>query len=99
MARLITGPDTPINAYGFSYGTSLFTYLTAMFPERVNRVVIDGVMAVEEWWSWPHYEMAGPYIHAGLDLAWEAFLRACADVGGDRVSDTFDAAPDIPMAS
>lgn len=42
--------DTPRLQYiGFSYGTVLGNYFASMFPERVGRVILDGVCNVDDY--------------------------------------------------
>ncbi|PVF95174.1 alpha/beta-hydrolase [Serendipita vermifera] len=43
LVDAIYGHGADVNFWGSSYGTLLATYLTQMFPERVGRVIIDGV--------------------------------------------------------
>lgn len=42
------GEGFDVNFWGISYGTLLGTYLTQMFPERVGRVILDGVYDAEK---------------------------------------------------
>jgi len=35
---------------GFSYGTTLGATVTAMFPERVDKVVLDGVQNPHDYY-------------------------------------------------
>jgi pimeloyl-ACP methyl ester carboxylesterase len=35
---------------GFSYGTVLGATVAAMFPERMDRVILDGVVNVQEYY-------------------------------------------------
>lgn len=39
-----------INYYGFSYGTMLGQVYATMFPDRVRRMVLDGVVDPRDWW-------------------------------------------------
>ncbi|GAB1518887.1 hypothetical protein RhiTH_001952 [Rhizoctonia solani] len=80
MSKMITGPDTPINFYGGSYGTILGSYLVNMFPDRVGRVVIDGVADPISWTTKHSYEwMDGWLNQTEADYDW--FLRACIQAG------------------
>ncbi|RPD70219.1 hypothetical protein L226DRAFT_616293 [Lentinus tigrinus ALCF2SS1-7] len=44
IADALDGPGTPINYLGISYGTLIGSWFINMFPERVGRVVFDGVI-------------------------------------------------------
>ncbi|WP_224389606.1 alpha/beta hydrolase [Pseudonocardia sp. ICBG1293] len=39
-----------INYYGFSYGTLLGQVYATMFPDKVRRMVLDGVVDPRDWW-------------------------------------------------
>lgn len=39
-----------INYYGFSYGTLLGQVYATMYPDRVGRMVLDGVVDPRDWW-------------------------------------------------
>ncbi|KAL8283847.1 hypothetical protein RQP46_005279 [Phenoliferia psychrophenolica] len=43
MSRVLEGEDALINFFGGSYGTILGAYLVNMIPDKINRVLIDGV--------------------------------------------------------
>ncbi|KAH7345035.1 TAP-like protein-domain-containing protein [Rhizoctonia solani] len=80
MSRVITGADTPINYYGGSYGSILGSYLVNMFPERVGRVVIDGVADPISWTTKHSYEWIDGWLNqTEADYDW--FLRACIQAG------------------
>lgn len=40
-----------LNYWGFSYGTTLGQTFMARYPDRVGRVVLDGIADVESWYS------------------------------------------------
>jgi pimeloyl-ACP methyl ester carboxylesterase len=44
MADALYGADTDINFYGISYGTYVGMIFTQMFPDRVGKVFLDGVV-------------------------------------------------------
>ncbi|KAK4183197.1 TAP-like protein-domain-containing protein [Podospora australis] len=75
--------DGLLRYWGFSYGTVLGATVAAMFPERVNRVVLDGVANAHNY-----------YHHFGIDLdefvtddaALRAVLAECVAAGPDRCS-------------
>jgi pimeloyl-ACP methyl ester carboxylesterase len=54
LSSLIEGKDKPINFGGWSYGTVMGQYLVSMFPDRVGRVMIDGVCDILNWVENPH---------------------------------------------
>ncbi|TFK83378.1 alpha/beta-hydrolase [Polyporus arcularius HHB13444] len=43
IANVLDGPEAPINYMGTSYGTLIGSWFVNMFPERVGRVILDGV--------------------------------------------------------
>jgi pimeloyl-ACP methyl ester carboxylesterase len=43
MADALYGSDKDINFYGISYGTYMGMMLTQMYPDRVGKVVLDGI--------------------------------------------------------
>ncbi|CCA67084.1 hypothetical protein PIIN_00919 [Serendipita indica DSM 11827] len=47
------GEGSDVNFWGLSYGTVIGTYLTQMFPERVGRVILDGVYDPEKYANLP----------------------------------------------
>ncbi|KAG8955758.1 hypothetical protein FRC03_011092 [Tulasnella sp. 419] len=45
MSDALEGPNSLINYWGLSYGTAIGAYLVNMFPNRVGRIILDGVMS------------------------------------------------------
>ena len=43
--------DGMLRYWGFSYGTALGETVAAMFPDRMDKVVLDGVLNPEQYWS------------------------------------------------
>ncbi|KAG8998126.1 hypothetical protein FRB94_007181 [Tulasnella sp. JGI-2019a] len=80
IADAITGPGNLINYYGYSYGTILGAYFINLFPERVGRVVVDGVVNVTMSSSLKAYEFFASSISDG-DKALQGFLTQCAEAG------------------
>ncbi|RPD70275.1 alpha/beta-hydrolase [Lentinus tigrinus ALCF2SS1-7] len=77
IANALDGPDTPINYIGTSYGTLIGSWFVNMFPERVGRVVIDGVIdplvfATQE----PALSFRSQLISA--DTIYKALITGCA---------------------
>ncbi|EIW56311.1 alpha/beta-hydrolase [Trametes versicolor FP-101664 SS1] len=81
LADALDGPGRPVNFVGTSYGSLLGMWLINMFPERVGRVIIDGIvnptlLATEETATmWAFHELAD------ADKAYEVFLTGCALAG------------------
>ncbi|KAI0633179.1 TAP-like protein-domain-containing protein [Trametes polyzona] len=81
LADALDGPGSPVNFIGISYGTLLGAWLINMFPERVGRVMVDGVLdprfiATEETapvWAFDQL--------ADSDKVYEGFITGCALAG------------------
>jgi pimeloyl-ACP methyl ester carboxylesterase len=43
--------DGLIRYWGFSYGSALGETIAAMFPDRIDRMIIDGVVNPHEWYN------------------------------------------------
>ncbi|KEP46989.1 putative hydrolase [Rhizoctonia solani 123E] len=80
MHDLLEGPDKPINFWGLSYGTVIGIYFVNMFPERVGRVVLDGVVDPERWANKPSYQKWDVKPES-TDEAFTGFVTACAAAG------------------
>ncbi|KAG8744376.1 hypothetical protein FRC10_010263 [Ceratobasidium sp. 414] len=79
----LEGSDKPIDYWGFSYGTVIGIYFVNMFPSRVGRVVIDGVVDPTYWANRPAHEIWS--INAeSTDEALTGFVQACAAAGPDN---------------
>ncbi|KAF8522995.1 TAP-like protein-domain-containing protein [Gautieria morchelliformis] len=83
LSRIIEGDDSPVNFWGFSYGTAIGSYFVNMFPNRVGRVIIDGVVDPVIWANsysneWFKYDLVD------TDRAFEHFLHACQTAGPQR---------------
>ncbi|KAJ6459651.1 hypothetical protein C8R45DRAFT_1030624 [Mycena sanguinolenta] len=64
--------------YGVSYGSILGATFAAMFPDKVERIIIDGVLDPEAWFS------ANLTIEAtDTDKALQTFFDGCAAAGPD----------------
>jgi len=66
--------DGLLRYYGWSYGTILGAYAAAMFPERIDRMVLDGNIDPEGYRA-GHYE---DFIRDS-DKAFSGFLQECFD--------------------
>jgi pimeloyl-ACP methyl ester carboxylesterase len=82
-ARLAAKPtaDAKLWAYGVSYGTVVGSTFAAMFPDRVGRMVLDGVLDAEMYYGneW------GEFLEQ-TDEAMGEFVRLCYDAGLGRCS-------------
>ncbi|KIX01218.1 uncharacterized protein Z518_08943 [Rhinocladiella mackenziei CBS 650.93] len=67
------GEDGLLRYYGWSYGTALGEYFAAMFPERVDRMLLDGVLDPNIW----KLGHRGNYL-VDADAALEGFAEECA---------------------
>ncbi|QRV92027.1 Abhydrolase domain-containing protein [Ceratobasidium sp. AG-Ba] len=77
---LLEGADKPLNYWGFSYGTIIGIYFVNMFPSRVGRVVLDGVVDPVYWANRPADDIWS--INAeSTDEALTGFVSACAAAG------------------
>ncbi|KAG8721708.1 hypothetical protein FRC09_007499 [Ceratobasidium sp. 395] len=80
MHDILEGPEKPVDYWGLSYGTIIGIYFVNMFPDRVGRVVIDGVLDPVYWANKPAYEMWGVKTES-TDEAFTGFVSACAAAG------------------
>ncbi|KAI8629087.1 TAP-like protein-domain-containing protein [Xylariaceae sp. FL1651] len=65
--------DGLLRYWGLSYGTVLGSTLAAMFPDRVERVLIDGVLNPIQY----YYESADTEAFAAADATFSEFFRQC----------------------
>lgn len=72
------GEDGLLRYYGWSYGTALGSYAAAIFPERVERMVLDGNMNPRDYQAGHYGEFADD-----TDEAFTGFLQACFDAMDD----------------
>ncbi|MFP5068758.1 alpha/beta fold hydrolase [Pseudonocardia nantongensis] len=68
LRRALGAPQ--INYYGFSYGTLLGQVYATTFPDKVRRMVLDGVVDPRNWW----YQA-----NLNQDVAFERNIRAFFD--------------------
>ncbi|CAE6474631.1 unnamed protein product [Rhizoctonia solani] len=80
MHDILEEPNKPIDFWGFSYGTVIGIYFVNMFPERVGRVVLDGVVDPERWANYPSYQKWAVKPES-TDEAFNGFVTACAAAG------------------
>ncbi|OTA99728.1 hypothetical protein M426DRAFT_16190 [Hypoxylon sp. CI-4A] len=69
------GEDGMLRYWGFSYGTTLGATVAAMFPDRIERMVLDGVQNVHEY-----YHAAADFEEfTDADKEFSALFSACAE--------------------
>ncbi|KPI34476.1 Tripeptidyl aminopeptidase [Cyphellophora attinorum] len=78
LARSL-GQDELIRYYGFSYGTLLGATIGAMFPDRIERMVLDGNINPSDY-----YYGLGDEAVSDFDPALEYFFNACAEAGHEH---------------
>ncbi|KAG8723385.1 hypothetical protein FRC11_002456, partial [Ceratobasidium sp. 423] len=83
MNDVLEGPDKAINYWGISYGTLLGNTFVNMFPDRVGRVVLDGVVSPTYWADRPSYQIFEDNLHS-TDDTFNGFAAACAKAGPSR---------------
>ncbi|KAI0772753.1 TAP-like protein-domain-containing protein [Trametes elegans] len=99
LTTLLEGEDALINYYGISYGTVIGQYLVNMFPNRVGRVAIDGVVDANLWANVPAYKWER-YFENSTDDAYKTFISDCAQAiqGSCALANGDDEKPDDLMA-
>ncbi|CAE6452473.1 unnamed protein product [Rhizoctonia solani] len=80
MHDALEGSSKPIDYWGLSYGTMIGIYFVNMFPDRVGRVVLDGVLDPEYYANRPAHEMWSIKPES-TDEAFTGFVTACAAAG------------------
>ncbi|KAF8314514.1 alpha/beta-hydrolase [Clavulina sp. PMI_390] len=83
FASVLEGKDAPVNYAGFSYGTAIGAYFVNMFPDRVGRVLIDGVVEPESWANEAEY-LWGPRDYQDAEKAFGDFATGCIQAGPER---------------
>ncbi|KAG8696109.1 hypothetical protein FRC08_007355 [Ceratobasidium sp. 394] len=75
--------STKINYWGISYGTILGNYFVNMFPKRVGKVILDGV--VDPWiWATENPLKLGDVSLTSTDATFDAFAKLCAEAGPSK---------------
>ncbi|CAE6498743.1 unnamed protein product [Rhizoctonia solani] len=72
-----------INYYGPSYGTILGSYFINMFPQRVGRVVFDGVVNPWDWATKPSFQIGYEALNSS-DATFNGFASSCAAAGPSK---------------
>ncbi|EJT79105.1 hypothetical protein GGTG_04194 [Gaeumannomyces tritici R3-111a-1] len=74
------GQGELVNFYGISYGTVLGATLAAMFPDRIGRMVIDGVLNPHEY----YHNLIDTEWMSGTDESFRRILAECVKAGPAR---------------
>ncbi|KAI0786684.1 TAP-like protein-domain-containing protein [Abortiporus biennis] len=82
ITKTLEGEDALINFYGGSYGSILGQYLVNMLPDRVGRVVIDGIADAVAWSSKPPHLWYHQWL-SSTETAYNIFVTECSAVGPD----------------
>ncbi|KAH7335773.1 TAP-like protein-domain-containing protein [Rhizoctonia solani] len=72
-----------INYWGISYGTILGSYFVNMFPKRVGRVIIDGVVSPWDWATKQPLQIAYDSMNS-TDATFDAFASSCVTAGPSK---------------
>ncbi|KAK6981586.1 Abhydrolase-4 domain-containing protein [Favolaschia claudopus] len=70
--------EEKLQYWGFSYGTVLGATFAAMFPDKIGRMAIDGVLDADDYYS---AEYLTPFLD--IDKTWQTFLDGCVAAGPD----------------
>ncbi|KAJ6486514.1 Alpha/Beta hydrolase protein [Mycena vitilis] len=76
--------------WGISYGSILGSTFASMFPDKVGRVVVDGVVAMDEWFS-----ANLTLTLADTDKAVQTFIDGCAAAGPEACAFSASSSGDI----
>ncbi|KAJ6131342.1 Peptidase S33 tripeptidyl aminopeptidase-like C-terminal [Penicillium sp. IBT 18751x] len=68
----------PLLYWGRSYGTLLGTTFAALFPDRIQRAVLDGVVNMDKY-----YENRGPSVLVDADAIFDQFGQYCNAAGSN----------------
>ncbi|KAF7512022.1 hypothetical protein GJ744_002735 [Endocarpon pusillum] len=76
----ILGQDK-LSYLGYSYGSILGATYAALFPDKIDRMLLDGIVDFNTWYK-PEKE---PELHIGdADTALNNFFQFCYDAGPDK---------------
>ncbi|TCD60113.1 hypothetical protein EIP91_010701 [Steccherinum ochraceum] len=80
MVKKLDGEDALINFYGGSYGSILGQYLVNMLPNRLGRIVIDGIADAVAWSEKPSYKWYSQWLMSS-ENNYDQFIDGCAEAG------------------
>ena len=64
--------DGMLRYWGFSYGTALGATVAAMFPDKMDRVVLDGVLNMDQYYAGKEIQQI-----VDADSTWAGFFSGC----------------------
>ncbi|KAH8679363.1 hypothetical protein BGZ61DRAFT_457094 [Ilyonectria robusta] len=73
--------DARLWCYGISYGTVVGTTFASMFPDRVGRMILDGIVNAEQYYNNDWRDNVDQ-----MDLAMEKFSSFCHSAGPEKCS-------------
>ncbi|KAM7200720.1 TAP-like domain containing protein [Naviculisporaceae sp. PSN 640] len=88
------GEDGMLRYWGFSYGSILGATVAAMFPDRVHRIILDGVVNVFEYYDRLKTDAR---LSSNHDAAYRTLLSECLSAGPDNCALALDVEKDIPI--
>ncbi|KAK0658575.1 hypothetical protein DIS24_g4579 [Lasiodiplodia hormozganensis] len=71
--------DGLLRYWGTSYGAVLGATIAAMFPDRIDRMILDAVVNIHEYWHSQDVETL-----TDADKAFSKFLEECFDAGEEK---------------
>ncbi|KAK4444342.1 alpha/beta hydrolase fold-domain-containing protein [Podospora aff. communis PSN243] len=74
------GEDGLLRYWGFSYGTTLGATAAAMFPDRIDKVILDGVQNPHEYYH-AHVDFEG---WTDSDMVFSHFFTSCIAAGPEK---------------
>ncbi|EJF61455.1 alpha/beta-hydrolase [Dichomitus squalens LYAD-421 SS1] len=77
LADALDGEGAEVNYVGVSYGTLLGSWFVNMFPDRVGRVILDGVVDPVSFATEQISLNAANFLLKDADKVYEAFITGC----------------------
>ena len=74
-------PRKGLQYWGYSYGTALGITYATLFPDKVERMILDGVVDANDWFNGPKEKML---VHA--EVVMDSFYKFCFEGGPLRCS-------------
>ncbi|KAK6969455.1 Abhydrolase-4 domain-containing protein [Favolaschia claudopus] len=77
MLRIVEAYEREkVQYWGFSYGSVLGTTFAEMFPDKIERLIIDGIMDPEDY-----YATSWMTVLQDTNKTWNIFLESCVSAG------------------